>query len=145
MSHVEDFLTAVEEKDIVKAIQEAEVNTSGEIRVHIEKCANMKCIERAEEVFYILNMHKTKDKNGVLFYIAVDDKQFAIIGDEGIDNVVPDDFWDSVKNRVTGEFAKGNHADGLVLGIIEAGQKLQKYFPYKTEDINELPDEISKG
>ena len=145
MLHVEDFLTAEEEIDIVKAIQETETNTSGEIRVHIEKCANAKCLERAEEVFYILNMHKTKDKNGVLFYVAVHTHQFAIIGDEGIDNVVPDDFWNSVKDRVTSEFAKGNHADGLVLGIIEAGQKLQHYFPYESNDVNELSDKISKG
>ncbi len=145
MSQVEDFLTAQEEKDIVKAIKEAEVNTSGEIRVHIEKCANKNCLEHAEEVFYSLNMHKTKDRNGILFYVAVDDRKFAIVGDEGIDKVVPDDFWDSVKNRVISEFAKNNHADGLVLGIIEAGQKLQQYFPYQSDDIDELPNEISKS
>ncbi|MEN8125329.1 MAG: TPM domain-containing protein [Bacteroidota bacterium] len=145
MSHVEDFLTSEEENEIVVAIKEAEKNTSGEIRVHIESCTHIKCFERAKEIFYFLNMHNTKDKNGVLFYVAVDDREFAIIGDEGIDKVVPDGFWDSVKNRVTGEFAKDNHGDGLVLGIIEAGQKLQQYFPYQRDDINELPDEISKG
>jgi len=145
MSHVEDFLTAEEEKEIIDAIQEAEKSTSGEIRVHIEKSSHKKCLERAEEVFYELNMDKTKDKNGVLFYVAIDDRKFAVMGDEGIDKVVPDDFWDSVKNRVTSEFAKGNHADGLVLGIIEAGQKLQQYFPYQRDDIDELSNEISKG
>lgn len=145
MSIVEDFLSAEEEKDIVEAIRESENNTSGEIRVHIENCANKDCFKRAEEVFYFLNMHNTKDKNGVLFYVAADDRKFVVIGDKGIDKVVPDDFWNSIKNRVTGEFAKGNHLDGLVLGIIEAGQKLQQYFPYHKDDINELPDEISKG
>jgi len=145
MSQIEDFLTKKEEEQIVNAIQEAELATSGEIRVHIEKKLEIECIERATEVFYILKMENTKDKNGVLFYVAVADHKFAIIGDKGIDEVVPDNFWESVKNNVVSEFAKGNQAKGLIDGILEAGIKLKEYFPYQKDDLNELPDEISKG
>jgi len=145
MSKVEDFLTKAEEDLIVAAIRDAEKQTSGEIRVHIENTNAKKCLERAEEVFYFLGMDNTEDKNGVLFYVDVENKQFAVIGDKGIDKVVPEHFWESVRDRVTGEFSKGNYADGLVLGIIEAGQKLQEYFPYQHTDTNELSNEISKG
>ena len=145
MSKVEDFLTKAEEDLIVAAIKDAEKQTSGEIRVHIENTNAKKCLERAEEVFYFLGMDKTEDKNGVLFYVDVENKQFAVIGDTGIDKVVPEHFWESIRDRVTGEFSKGNYADGLVLGIIEAGQKLQEYFPYQQTDTNELSNEISKG
>jgi len=142
---VEDFLTKKEEEKIIAAIRKAETATSGEIRVHFEKNLNKDCLERAQELFFYLKMENTKDKNGVLFYVAVDDHQFAIIGDEGIDKVVPDDFWESVKNIVVKEFAKGNNANGLVMGILEAGKKLQQYFPYQKDDINEISDEISKS
>ena len=125
MSKVEDFLTAAEEKDIIKAIKTAENNTSGEIRVHIEKVTEKPPIERALEVFYFLEMDKTNQRNGVLFYIAVESKKFAIIGDEGINSRVPDNFWDTA--------------------IIEVGNKLKEFFPYKFNDTNELSDEISKG
>jgi len=142
---VEDFLTKKEEEKIIAAIRKAETATSGEIRVHFEKNLNKDCLERAQELFFYLKMENTKDKNGVLFYVAIDDHQFAIIGDEGIDKVVPDDFWESVKNIVVKEFAKGNNANGLVMGILEAGKKLQQYFPYQKDDINEISDEISKS
>jgi uncharacterized membrane protein len=146
MSKVEDFLTKAEEELIVSAIKDAEKETSGEIRVHIENTNTKHSLERAEEIFHLLGMDNTRDKNGVLFYVDVANKQFAVIGDSGIDEVVPDQFWESVKNRVTSEFAKGNYVDGLVLGIIEAGQKLQKFFPYHhLTDTNELSNEISKG
>ncbi len=146
MSEVEDFLTLEEEQRIVKAIQEAEKETSGEIRVHLENNNLTKdCLEHAKEVFHLIHMDETEEKNGVLFYIAVHNHQFAIIGDSGIDKVVPHDFWTSVKDTVTFEFSKGNKADGLIIGILEAGQKLKQYFPYKKEDNNELSDNISKG
>ncbi|MBN4048371.1 TPM domain-containing protein [Flavobacteriaceae bacterium AH-315-O20] len=145
MTEAEEFLTTEDEQKIVKAIQEAETATSGEIRVHLENDLKEDCLEHAKEVFNLLHMDETKDKNGVLFYVAVKAKQFAIVGDSGIDKVVPDNFWESVKNTVTSEFTKGNKANGLILGILEAGKKLQQFFPYEKEDKNELSDEISKG
>lgn len=141
---VEQFLTKQEEKEIINAIIKAEKNTSGEIRVHLEKSLNEDAIKRAQEVFYSLGMHNTEFKNGVLFYVAVDDHQFAVIGDEGIDKKVPDDFWESIKDEVLNEFVKGNPTEGLVQGILHAGEKLQEYFPFNDKDENELPDEISK-
>jgi uncharacterized membrane protein len=145
MSKVEDFLTATQEQEIIEAIRLAEKNTSGEIRVHLEKCATKDTLERAKEVFYFLKMDETKQKNGVLFYVAVDDKKFSILGDKGIDNGVPDDFWNSIKNKVLHQFTKGNYAEGLKQGIVETGQKLKEFFPYSSDDKNELPDEISLG
>jgi len=141
---VKEFLNTTQEALVVNAIREAEKNTSGEIRVHFEKNLKKDPIARAQEVFYQLEMDKTMFKNGVLFYVAVDDHRFAIIGDEGIDKVVPDDFWESVKNEVIIEFSKGDHAKGLVMGILHAGEKLKEYFPYGEKDENELSDDISK-
>lgn len=141
---VEAFLSDQEEKEIVNSIREAEQNTSGEIRVHFEKSLDQDPIKRAQELFYQLEMDKTQFKNGVLFYVAVDDHKFAIIGDEGIDKVVPDTFWESIKDEVISEFIKGNHAKGLMKGILHAGEKLKEYFPYGDKDENELSDEISK-
>lgn len=142
---VAQFLTKQQEQEVINAIREAEKNTSGEIRVHFEKSVDKDTITRAKEVFYHLEMDKTRYKNGILFYVAVDDHQFAVLGDQGIDEVVPDDFWESIKDEVVNEFKHGNHGKGLVLGILHTGEKLKEYFPYTEDDINELSDEISKG
>jgi uncharacterized membrane protein len=146
MSKVEDFLTKEQEQKIVKAIQTAEIHTSGEIRVHIETATKKDTIERATEVFYYLKMDETKDNNGVLFYLAVDDKKFAIIGDKNIDSKVPDNFWEDIKNTVLKEFKTSHYASGLVKGILKVGAELKHYFPYdEKNDKNELSDEISIG
>ena len=97
---VEAFLTAEEEQSIIEAIIEAENHTSGEIRVHLEKALDKDPIQRAEEVFFFLGMDGTKNQNGILFYVAVDDHRFAVIGDKGIEKVVPDDFWESIRDEV---------------------------------------------
>lgn len=141
---VEQFLSTEEEQKVIKAIREAENHTSGEIRVHLEKSLDQDAIKRAQEVFFQLEMDKTIFKNGVLFYVAVDDHKFAIIGDQGIDKVVPDDFWESIKNEVITEFLKSNFTEGLVMGIIHCGEKLKEYFPNDDKKDNELSDEISK-
>ena len=142
---VEAFLTAEEEQQIVDAIIEAENQTSGEIRVHLEKALDKDPIQRAQEVFYYLGMDGTQNQNGILFYVAVDDHRFAIIGDKGIDAVVPDDFWESIRDEVINEFKSSNYARGLTLGIIHAGEKLKEFFPVDETDQNELPDSISKN
>lgn len=143
MSKVEDFLTQIEEAQIIDAIRIAEKNTSGEIRVHLEKSSDKNPLERAKEVFYFLKMDETKSHNGVLFYVAVDDKKFSVLGDEGIDNVVSKDFWESIKDAVIKQFSQGRYADGLKEGILETGKKLKEYFPYSLDDKDELPNEIS--
>ncbi len=145
MSTVEDFLTNEQEKALIDAIGIAEKSTSGEIRVHIEKETEKKPLDRALEVFQTLEMHKTELRNGVLFYVAVASKKFAIIGDEGINSKVPNDFWNKEKELVLNYFKKGDFEKGLELAIIEVGKKLKQYFPYQDDDKNELSDEISKG
>lgn len=145
MSSKKEFLSADEEQEVVSAITVAERNTSGEIRVHIENHTEKPPLERAQEVFQLLEMDKTAARNGVLFYVGVSDHTFAIIGDEGIDKVVEYDFWNSTKDMVIAHFKAGEFKDGLVNGILKAGERLKKYFPYTEDDENELSDEISKS
>lgn len=145
MSKVEDFLTEKEEQEIVNAIQLAEKKTSGEIRVHIEKTTSKDAFDRALEVFQLLQMHNTELKNGVLIYLAVEDKSLVICGDEGINDVVELDFWDSTRDLMLDHFKKGNFTQGLIDGVLKAGEQLKTYFPYQEGDQNELSNEISKG
>ena len=145
MSKVEDFLTKEEEQAIVEAIRMAEKNTSGEIRVHIEKTTSIDSYERAMEVFHLLKMDETQLKNGVLLYVAVKDKNFVICGDKGINDLVPTDFWDTTKDVMASHFKNGDFKQGLVDGITKAGEQLQKYFPFEDGDTDELSNEISLG
>lgn len=143
---MKDQITEEQEKQIVAAIQEAERNTSGEIRVHIENVCPTNELDRAAEVFAELHMHQTKLRNGVLFYVALESHHFAVIGDGGINAVVPANFWDEVKNLVLTDFKAGRYVEGLVKGIGLAGQQLQSFFPYDPKgDTNELKDDISFG
>lgn len=142
---VEAFLTTIEEQEIVAAIREAELQTSGEIRVHIETSAKGNIEARALEVFSILKMHNTELHNGVLIYVAVNDKAFAIYGDKGINSVVSKTFWDDTKNTIQTHFKNGNYKQGLVDGILLAGNQLKSYFPRLENDKNELSNTISKG
>ncbi|MBP1223576.1 TPM domain-containing protein [Flavobacterium sp. 1355] len=145
MSKVEDFLSKEEEQEIVEAIRMAEENTSGEIRVHIEKTTSKDPFDRALEVFHELRMDETQLQNGVLFYFAIEDKNFAICGDKGINDVVADDFWDCTKDKMVEQFKAGNFKQGIVDGILNAGEQLKKNFPWSEGDTNELTNEISKG
>ncbi len=145
MSNVEDFLTQAEEQEIVEAIRIAEKETSGEIRVHIEKTTSLNPFDRAKEIFHELRMDETELKNGVLIYIAVDDKKFAICGDKGINDIVENDFWDCTKEIMLSHFKSNNFKQGLIDGILRAGEKLKTHFPWTEGDTNELSNEISKG
>jgi len=139
-----DFFNDNEKKAIVEAIRNAELDTSGEIRVHIElHCKSSDVRDCAANAFAMLKMHKTKLRNGVLFYIAVLDRKFAIIGDVGINKVVPPNFWDEIKEKMENFFKEEKFVEGLITGIMMAGEKLKVYFPRMYEDINELSDEIS--
>ncbi|MCX6236751.1 MAG: TPM domain-containing protein [Bacteroidia bacterium] len=140
-----EFLGKENEKLIVQAIESAEHATSGEIRVHIESKCKAEVLDRAAWLFKKLKMHETKDRNGVLIYLSVNDRKFAIIGDSGINKVVPEGFWNDIKEMMIGHFIKGEFASGLINGIEKAGEQLKKYFPWQTDDVNELPDEISYG
>ena len=145
MSKVDHFLTKEEEQEIVEAIRMAEKETSGEIRVHIEKTTSINAFDRALEVFHLLEMNKTELKNGVLIYVAVKDKTFVICGDQGINELVSNDFWDTTKEVMASHFKNGNFKEGLIDGIQKAGSQLKTYFPWQENDTNELSNEISKG
>jgi uncharacterized membrane protein len=145
MSKVEDFLSKAEEEEIIEAIRIAELNTSGEIRVHIEKTAKTDAFNRALELFHYLKMDNTKEQNGVLIYVAVEDKTFVIYGDKGINDAVPKNFWDTTKDIMQTHFKAGRFKQGLVDGIIKAGEELEKHFPWNQGDVNELTNKISKG
>ncbi|MEI7423336.1 MAG: TPM domain-containing protein [Prolixibacteraceae bacterium] len=139
------FLSGAEESLVVKAIKAAEHLTSGEIRVHIESVCKGEVLDRTAWLFKSLKMHKTALRNGVLIYLSTTDRKFAIIGDAGINAVVPEGFWNDVKDLMISNFSKGNISDGFVLGIAMVGEKLKEFFPYQEDDVNELPDEISYG
>jgi uncharacterized membrane protein len=130
---------------IKRAIEVAEMNTSGEIRVHLEEKCNKNSFDRAVEIFAKLDMHKTKLRNGILFYVAVKDRKFVIIGDQGINMKVPDGFWDNIKETVLANFKSDKIVEGLIEGIRMAGEQLQAHFPYDASDVNELSDDISYG
>ncbi len=139
------FLTESEEKAITDAIGLAEDKTSGEIRVHIETRCKAEPLDRALEVFYALGMEKTRDKNGVLIYIATDDHKLAILGDEGINKVVPPNFWDAELELMKSHFKQGAFAQGISQAIHDVGEKLKAYFPFQTDDKDELSNDISVG
>jgi len=141
--NAKDFFSATDELQIMNAIRQAESNTSGEIRVHIENNCKGEVLDRAAQVFDLLKMHKTELRNGVLFYLAIRDRKFAIIGDAGINAKVPDNFWDEIKEMMLKHFKEGAFAEGLSQGIIKAGEQLQEHFEHQDDDENELSDEIS--
>jgi uncharacterized membrane protein len=135
-----------EQKDALKqAIVAAEKNTSGEIKVHIESKCEGDVLTRATQVFEKLGMHKTKLRNGVLFYLAFEDRRFAIFGDAGINAAVPENFWDNIKVGMQIKFRSGQFTEGLVEGIRQAGLHLTAHFPLREGDVNELPNDISFG
>ncbi len=129
----------------MQAIRQAEIKTSGEIRVHLEAKANKAPLERAKEVFHLLKMDNTKEENGVLLYVAVQEKTFAIYGDRGIDRAVPKGFWTSTKDIMEAAFKRGDFKQGIVDGVLRAGEELALHFPWDIEDRNELSDEVSKA
>ena len=142
---VSNFFTTDQKQQIISAIKDAELNTSGEIRVHIENHCKRDVLDRAAAVFASLKMYKTKLRNSVLFYLAIKDHKFAILGDGGINAVVPGDFWDNIKEMMQDKFKEDEFTAGLSSGIKMTGEQLKAHFPYQSDDINELDDDISFG
>lgn len=140
---IKTFFTDIQQKSIQEAITNAELNTSGEIRVHLDAKCSGDPVKVAFKVFEKLKMHQTELRNGVLFFLAVEDKKFAVVGDKGINDVVPTDFWDSIKNVMTYEFQREQFTVGLCQGIEMAGEKLKAHFPHQKNDVNELTNDIS--
>ena len=139
------FLTADQQMTVVNAVRLAEKGTSGEIRIHIDGRCNGDPVKRAEDVFGKLGMHRTELRNGVLIYLACNNKVFAIVGDKGINDIVPEGFWTDITEMMGNEFRNGRFAEGLEKAAVMVGEKLKEYFPYQTDDVNEQPDDISFG
>ena len=143
MSNAITILNREEDLRVVEAIRQAELNTSGEIKVHIENHCRGDVEERSLYVFNRLKLNETQLHNGVLIYLAVKDRKFAIMGDEGINDVVEDNFWNDIKDLMLNYFKEGRFTEGLEQSIQRCGEKLKAYFPYQSDDINEIPDDIS--
>jgi uncharacterized membrane protein len=143
MPSARQFFNEAEQQEIVSAIRRTEKMTSGEIRVHIEDLLKGDVLDRAAVVFRQLKMDKTKERNGVLIYLAIRERKFAVIGDEGIHQKVKTDFWDGVKEGMQAEFSQGRFLHGVIQAVEQAGEQLKSYFPISASDKNELSDEIT--
>lgn len=143
--NAQKFFSEEDQLAIKNAVMEAEKNTSGEIRVHIEDSFQGDVLDQAAFIFKMLKMHETEQRNGVLIYLAVQNRKFAIIGDSGINAVVPPGFWDRISEIMTEHFRSGRFTQGLVEGINLTGEKLVEFFPFLKNDTNELSDDISFG
>jgi uncharacterized membrane protein len=142
-----DFFNPEEQQQLVEAIQKAEQQTSGEVRIFVEsKCRYVDALDRAQEIFFSLKMNETELRNGTLIYVAVKDKQAAVFGDEGIHQKVGPKYWEDVVTKMLLQFRNQKLADGICEGIHDLGEALKLYFPYNSStDKNELPDEIVFG
>jgi uncharacterized membrane protein len=138
-----EFFTPEGRKLIEEAIAGSEMETSAEIRVHIESAFKGQILDRAAKVFADLNMHKTRLRNGVLIFFSIENKQFAILGDAGINQLVPGNFWNEIKNAMEDHFRNSDFAVGLAAGVKMAGEQLKKHFPRQQDDVNELSNEVS--
>ncbi|MFZ4414279.1 MAG: TPM domain-containing protein [Bacteroidales bacterium] len=137
------FFTKEQKEDIKQAILNAELDTSGEIRIHIENNCPGEVLDRSSFVFEKLGMKKTKLRNAVLIYLALNHRKFSIIGDAGINAVVPENFWDSIKDEMLVRFREARFTEGLILAVTKTGEQLKKYFPHQMDDVDELSNEIS--
>ena len=140
-----DFFSPLQKEDIRQAIMDAELDTSGEIRVHVENSHTGDVLDRAAWIFKELKMHQTDNRNGVLIYLAIKNRRFAIIGDIGINQKVGEGFWDDIKSVMLNNFRENKFAEGLTEAIRLTGVQLKTHFPYKRDDVNELEDDLSFG
>ena len=137
------FFTRQQLDDIKLSIESAELETSGEIRVHIEEVCKGNVLDRAAYLFQKLGMAKTQLRNGVMIYVAIKDRKFAIIGDAGINEKVPEGFWDKAKTIMLNDFKENLFTEGLCKAVLLVGEQLKQHFPHQDDDKNELPDEVS--
>jgi len=145
MARMKSILSGTDERRVIEAIRAAESRTSGEIRVHLERRCGGHPMDAALRWFTRLGMQQTRERNGVLFYVAVDERVFAVVGDRGIHDKVGEGFWNALRDDLQAAFAAGHHADGLVRAIEIAGERLEQHFPRSADDRNELTDEVSSS
>ena len=137
------ILSVSDEARLIKAIQLAELKTSGEVRILLEKTIKGDALDECKKKFTELNMHQTKDRNGILFYLAINSKSFAVWGDEGIHQKVSDEFWKSITDCAIGYFKQNDLITGIEKSVELCGEKLKIHFPLQTDDKNELSNDIS--
>ncbi|CAA9503793.1 MAG: hypothetical protein AVDCRST_MAG96-2119 [uncultured Segetibacter sp.] len=141
-----EFFTKEQQQLMVQAIQEAEKNTSGEVRFFVEsRCKYVDPVDRAKEIFFTLKMNLTKDRNAVLLYMAMDDHQLALFADEGIYQRLGSQYWNDEVKKIIKHFTKDDYTGGVCHIVNDIGAALKKEFPYERSDKNELPDEIIFG
>jgi uncharacterized membrane protein len=137
------FFSRKEKKQILAAVQEAERNTSGEIRIHLAYKTCGPVYGHAQKIFQRIGMTRTSQRNGVLIFLATHDKKFAVLGDVGINEKVPEGFWNDIVQIMQEHFKQNKFAEGIAEAVLRIGEKLKAYFPYQTNDKNELSDNIS--
>ena len=146
MANASGFFSIKEDERLIGAVKDAEKRSGGEVRIHLENsCKTSDPVERAVEVFNSLKMSATKNRNGVLFYMAIDDKKYAVIGDAGIDSKVPKGYWAFLRDRMQNYFLKEAYFEGLLDSIEDVTKHLEQHFPYPKDDANELLDDLSIG
>ena len=143
MPSARNFFSTEQQQVVIEAIKTAELGTSGEIRIHLENHTRKEPLLRAEEVFHQIGMDKTELRNGILIYVAVKDHKLAIVGDKGINDIVGNDFWNKEKELMIEHFKQEQYVEGLTLAIELIGEQLREHFPYQSNDVNELPDDLS--
>jgi len=139
------FFSKGEEISIIEAVKTAEKSTAGEIRVHLERKISGDIMDFAVKIFNKIGMHNTRGRCGCLIILDLTNRRFAIIGDKGINDKVDADFWNDAADIMSRHFKQNDFAAGICAAILKIGEKLKEYFPYQPDDINELPDEISKS
>jgi uncharacterized membrane protein len=139
------FFSDEEEQRIISAIRRLEGLTSGEIRVHLANESDGDVTRAAQRTFFQLGMHQTQERNGVLFFLVPKHHEFAIIGDKGIHERVPNNFWNEVRDLAQRYFRSGEFVEGICRAVDRIGEKLREFFPVRHDDANELPDDISYG
>jgi len=143
--NINDFFSEKQKEQIIKAIKDAERMTSGEIRVHLEMKCKGEVSARTIKWFKRLKMHKTRLRNGILIYLAIQDHKFGIYGDKSINKMVPENFWTDIKEEMQQKFVAGQFTTGIISGIQNVGEKLREFFPRQNDDVDELSNEISTG
>lgn len=138
-------MTDAERRVVADAISQAERTTSGEIRVHIEDHIEEDVVDHAAYIFQELGMHRTRERNGILIYVCVADRLVAVVGDKGINEKVPEGFWDGTVEVLRTHFAAGKQAEGLCEAVRMVGERLSTFFPPQVDDRNELSNEVTYG
>jgi uncharacterized membrane protein len=136
------FSFKLDHRKIEHAIAQAELRTSGEIRVVIHHSATLDPVATASEEFARLRMYRTRDRNAVLILVAPESRTFAVWGDEGVHDKCGKSFWTNLTAEMSTHFRNGAFTEGLLLGIARAGQLLGEHFPRHPDDRNELPDSV---